>query len=367
MNHPFSIECARRLAHRPDVAAEKDVAGRVTRLYRLLYGRTPKTEELRLAEEYLGAGGDGAWETLRAGATDVERVRVHRLEYTVVCSPITLRDLRCHHHFPEWTRFWRAALWMSVHTQLSVEIARQLTPKLLPRYAALTPERFVFDTFEDVGISQGIMLPDVGVLRSDVPGPSPSGPAILEAPLKLATEMPTAIPHVTIEIRDTSNRELVTVIEVLSPTNKRGEGRVEYLVKRRRVLLSAAHLLEIDLLRAGQRVPMRQALPPAPYFIFLSREPRRPLTEVWPIQLDQPLPTVPVPLRGDDPDVSLDLQKAIGEVYDTFGYAVLTDYTRPPEPPLAPEQLAWINDRLQPLRVQRQPPASATGGSPNGG
>jgi len=268
--------------------------------------------------------------------------------------------------FPGMDPYLEGSLWMSVHTQLSVEIARQLTPKLLPRYAALTPERFVFDTFEDIGISEGNVLPDVGVLRSGLPGASPSATAIADAPLRLATEMPTAIPHVTIEIRDTANRELVAVIEVLSPTNKRGEGRVEYLVKRRRVLLSTAHLMEIDLLRTGQRVPMRQPLPPAPYFIFLSRELRRPLTEVWPIPLDQRLPTVPVPLRGDDPDVSLDLQQALTDVYDSFGYKMLTNYTQPPEPPLSAEQAAWVDERLRPLRAQRQPPAAPSGTSPNG-
>ena len=67
------------------------------------------------------------------------------------------------------------------------------------------------------------------------------------------------------------NRQLVTAIEVLSPTNKRGEGRGEYLARRRRLFLSTAHLMEIDLLRGGKRVPMQKALPPAPYFVFLSR------------------------------------------------------------------------------------------------
>jgi hypothetical protein len=62
MNHPFSIECARRLVRRPDVAAEKDIAAKVTRLYRLLYGRVPRSEELQLAGEYLGAGDDVTWE-----------------------------------------------------------------------------------------------------------------------------------------------------------------------------------------------------------------------------------------------------------------------------------------------------------------
>jgi len=67
MNHPFSIECARRLVRRPDVVAEKDVAAKVTRLYRILYGRCPKAAELRLAEEYLGGGGDAAWERYGQG------------------------------------------------------------------------------------------------------------------------------------------------------------------------------------------------------------------------------------------------------------------------------------------------------------
>lgn len=64
------------------------------------------------------------------------------------------------------------------------------------------------------------------------------------------------MPHVSIEIRDVARRQLVTAIEILSPTNKRGEGRLEYLAKRRRLLLSTAHLMEIDLLRQGQRVPI---------------------------------------------------------------------------------------------------------------
>ena len=96
------------------------------------------------------------------------------------------------------------------------------------------------------------------------------------APLELATIIPSPIPHVTVEIRDTANRQLVTAIEVLSPINKRGDGRAEYLAKRRRILLSTAHLLEIDLLRQGQRVPMQQPLPRSPYFIFLSRGEKEP-------------------------------------------------------------------------------------------
>jgi hypothetical protein len=62
MNNAFALECARSLARRPDVAALPDVSGRVTRLYRLCYGRPPSAEEVALAKEYLGDGSGPAWE-----------------------------------------------------------------------------------------------------------------------------------------------------------------------------------------------------------------------------------------------------------------------------------------------------------------
>ena len=125
-----------------------------------------------------------------------------------------------------------------------------------------------------------------------------------------------------------------------------GRGRDEYLTRRRRLLLSTAHLMEIDLLRGGKRVPMRSPSP-APYFVFLSRSESRPNTKVWPIPLDSPLPVVPVPLLPGDPDVPLDLQLALTTLYDLLGYDLAVDYTRPPQVPLRPEAAAWAEDRLR--------------------
>ena len=161
------------------------------------------------------------------------------------------------------------------------------------------------------------------------------------APLELATVMPSKVPHVWVEIRDTKMRKLVTAIEILSPTNKTGRGRREYLHKRARFLRSAAHLLEIDLVRKGRRLPMRKKLPPDPYFVFLSRVERRPITEIWPIPFDQPLPTVPVPLLPGDADVFLDLQQALTNIYDLCRYDLEIDYSNPPETPLPLEMTEW--------------------------
>jgi hypothetical protein len=244
-------------------------------------------------------------------------------------------------------------IWMSFHTQMAVEIARQLTPKVRPRYVVLTVERFVTEDPDDVGVLAPRMHPDAAVVVSGGHSPTAASPASLTAPLVLETVMPERIPHVTVEIRFVDNRELVTAIEPLSPSNKTGTGRREYLAKRSQIPLSDVHLLEIDLLRHGQRAPMQQPLPDAPYFVLLSRAGRRPLTEVWPIGWDVPLPEVPVPLLPQDGEVRLDLQLAFRTVYDDFAYDVNIDYQDNPKAPLPPEQTTWIDGRLRAVGLRQ--------------
>jgi hypothetical protein len=250
--------------------------------------------------------------------------------------------------------FLEGSLWGSVHHQLIAEIARQLVPLLRPRYIALSQERFVtlMPEAED-GVSivavqgHGPIYPDVGVTqtgRSDVSGDAT--PATAAAPIEMETLMPEKIPQVSLEIRDQASRELVTAIEVLSPTNKRSNGREEYLDKRSKYLLSRAHLVEIDLLRSGQRLPMVGQLPSAPYFVFISRAWKRPLIEVWPIALGGRLPTIEVPLAGRDEHVSLDLQRAFENVYDQCGLELVVDYARPPEVQLDDQQSQWVRSVL---------------------
>jgi hypothetical protein len=247
--------------------------------------------------------------------------------------------------------YLEGSLWTTVHFSLSAEIVRQLAPKLRPRYLVLPTERFVMDVPESIAVTTTTIYPDVGVVHAWPAPTSGNEMAVAPAPLQLATIMPSPVPHVTIEIRDTANRQLVTAIEVLSLTNKRGRGRDEYLAKRQQVLLSTAHLLEIDLLRQGQRVPMQQPLPSAPYFIFLSRAETRPITEIWPIALNQPLPTVPIPLLPDDPDIPLDLQLTFNTVYDLLGYDLAVDYTQPPEVSLEGAAAAWVEEHLRQAKV----------------
>ena len=247
--------------------------------------------------------------------------------------------------FPGMDPYLEGNEWTSFHAEFGVEIARQLRPALRPRYLALTIRHSVTDTPEDLAITarSDNVYPDVGVIeRSPLPLPANrGGVVVLEPTLQIATKMPEMVPQVSVEIRDVAERQLVTLIEILSPANKRGAGYREYVEKRNRILLSTAHLLEIDLLRNGTRVPMREDLPDSPYFIFLSRRQRRPITDICEVGLDQPLPAIPIPLLPEDDDVALDLQQAFTSVYDSVGYDMFLDYTRPADVPLKGKAAKW--------------------------
>jgi hypothetical protein len=138
----------------------------------------------------------------------------------------------------------------------------------------------------------------------------------------------------------------VTVIELLSPSNKQaGEDREQYLTKRREILRSAAHLVEIDLLRGWTPPPMMDR-PVCDYSVVVSRAERRPLAGFWAIGLRDRLPVIPIPLRSADGDARVDLQEALHSAYDGAGYAH-SIYEGMPEPALSATDLAWA-ERLLP-------------------
>ncbi len=253
--------------------------------------------------------------------------------------------------FPGVDPYLEDSEWGSFHAQLIASMARQLAPQLRPRYVALTEKRFTYDEPDDLSITEhnGSIYPDVAVAER-APMSSTSSAmfvTVLEPTLQMPTVLPEQVPQRWLEIQDVAERRLVTVIELLSPANKRGRGYEEYIERRERLLLSRAHLLEIDLLRRGRRVPMREPLPKAPYFLFLSRVQKRPLTDVWTIALDQPLPRIGVPLLPGDDDVVLDLQAAFTDVYDSIGYDLLLNYDDPPEIKLAGEAAEWARQLIE--------------------
>jgi hypothetical protein len=252
--------------------------------------------------------------------------------------------------FPGMDPYLEGEMWQEFHDRLANQISAQLMPLLSPKYVALLAKRYVFDRpalgIFDLTPGQ-VIYPDVRVVAlpdaepTAVPGDA--GVAVAEPAAELASLMPEEVPILSVEIRDVAERRLVTIIEILSPVNKRGEGGRDYAKWRVELLQTRVHLLEIDLLRQGVRIQLAGEPPPAPYYVYLSRWQRRPWTQIWPIPLREPLPAVPVPLLPPDPDVSLDLQAAIGACFDLVGYERLLDYASPPPPPeLGDEDAAWV-------------------------
>ena len=246
-------------------------------------------------------------------------------------------------------------IWSDFHGGVADEMRAELNRVLSPRYVARMTPRV---TYEIVEIAERRHIrPDVGVWQPQPPsGEVTSGMAVMTAvPVESLVQIELPLRLYTVEVHETGTLRLVTAIEVLSPVNKRPshEAYQDYLRKRRQLLRSETHLIEIDLLRGGERPPLECPVPPAPYYVTLSRAHQRPVVDVWPIQLWESLPVLPVPLLEPDPDVPLDLGTVVAAVYERGAYTRLIDYRLPPPPPaLAEAQATWLEEHLRAQKVR---------------
>jgi hypothetical protein len=250
-------------------------------------------------------------------------------------------DAMIHSPFPGMDPYLEApTIWPDVHTTLMSIFREQLTPLLAPKYLAELETQVVIDRRDD---EPQIVLPDVSVTTADVLSGALSGVAMAaSAPVRIRVplDMPTRL--VSIHIRQRETERLVAVIELLSPVNKRrGKGREEYLEKRRTLLTSPVHFIEIDLLRSYPRMPFDDPLPPAHYLVMVCNAGERPNSSVWPISVRQPLPTIPIPLLSPDPPVPLDMGQALRTAYTRARYDLRVDYRQPPFPLLSLADAAW--------------------------
>jgi Protein of unknown function (DUF4058) len=190
-------------------------------------------------------------------------------------------------------------LWSEVHFGLIAVLARSLNAVITPKYRAAVEKRVYEDSKEQYS-----------------------------------------------QIREVGTGKVVTVVEVLSPKNKRsGEGRVKYDAKRQAVLNSSAHLVEIDLLRTGEAKPMAGGIP-SDYRILVSRANRRPAAELYPFNLRDSLPRFLLPLHSSDREPIVDLQTLLEQVYQEAALELAIDYSTQPIPPLSELDFQWIQSLL---------------------
>ena len=234
--------------------------------------------------------------------------------------------------------------WPDFHSAFLNACRDALDDRLPDLYAARLEEHVHLVRSSD---ETSTIRPDIAVVRGPgfAAGYPDRGPAVATLePVTVALETSDLEEVIDrwIEIRKAPDLSLVTVIELLSPTNKAGDGRQEYLERRRKLIERPVHLVELDFLLGGRRLPMRRPLPPGDAHAIVSRAERRPDADVYSWTLRDRLPTIPIPLAAPDPDIPLDLAPAGSYAYRRGRYPLMLRYEMPFPLAIDPDGLAWI-------------------------
>ncbi len=240
-------------------------------------------------------------------------------------------------------------LWPEVHHRLITAIANAIAPPIRPKYRIAIEKRTYLTHFDD---SILVGIPDVSVFSpKSTSSSTSSGTATLPRTPEAVTvtlPIPIEVKEGYLEIREVATSRVVTVIEIISPTNKRaGKGRSDYVTKREQVLGSSTHLVEIDLLRGGKPMPILGTTPNTDYRILVARGDRRPNADFYGFTLSQQIPKFLLPLQSVDTEPLVDLQRLLVQVYEEAGFELAVDYNIEPIPPLKSEDKNWVDALLR--------------------
>ena len=199
-------------------------------------------------------------------------------------------------------------------------------------------------------------IPDVAIQKSQRQAQASSqSVAVIEPVTKSSTQpqtvrvpMPITVRQGFLEVREVASKEVITAIELLSPINKRtGLGRQKYENKRQQVLASDTHLVEIDLLRAHQPMPLFGETLKSHYRVLVSRSESRPQAQLYSFNLNDRLPSFLLPLKSKDSEPIVDLQALLTDIYQRSGYDLKLNYQQDPIPPLSKKETAWLDHLLK--------------------
>ncbi len=239
------------------------------------------------------------------------------------------------------------SLWAGIHHRIITAIANELGPKLRPKYIVAIEER-VYEVTGDMALLVGV--PDVSVQSLPSTEQSPASNlavAVKTQPTEVLLPIPDILTEAYLEIHAVETEEVVTIIEVLSPKNKQvGIGRLQYETKRLKILGSATHFVEIDLLRQGNSMEMVGDFEQSHYRIVVSHSETRPKAQLYSFNLRDKIPEFPVPLKVGELEPTIDLKSLLDEIYDRGSYDLRIDYNRPPIPALSESDMTWMNETL---------------------
>jgi len=260
-------------------------------------------------------------------------------------------------------------IWRGIHMSLINALRDYLAPLLEPRYFVDVESHTYVTAYSET--RPKIRYPDLSVIRTgerkvaepvtafapefletqvkDLPfvetdAVDPIPAPILSHPIVIQLPDDDPIEDHYLKIRLIESSEVVTVVEILSHTNKRsGENRQKYLRKRRKFLSAPVHFVEIDLLRAWEPMPFLGHVP-GDYRIFIHRREQEYQAHLYPFTVRQTVPIFPLPLLPEDQEPPVNLGPLLKDIYLRARYHLILDYSKPPEPPLSQEDAGWAQD-----------------------
>lgn len=245
----------------------------------------------------------------------------------------------------------RSEFWPGIHNRVVVHLGDTLARQLRPEYMVRTEQRVYVSEEPDDSGRRPSRIPDITIL--DPGWAAQRAVAVETEPRQTEGAVTVEMPALELEresylkIIRVSNREVVAVIELLSPANKSREGRQDYLSKRAEVQYSLAHLVEIDLLRAGSPMPIVGDIPGGDYRILVCNSRLAPDASLYVFSMQSPIPVFVMPLAEGSEGIVIDLKPIIDEVYVLGSYDRDIDYEQDPEPPLSDADRAWLDQLLR--------------------
>lgn len=237
------------------------------------------------------------------------------------------------------------AIWPDVHNAFCLRLRAALNRSLPSGYVARVEERLIVEA-DDLPPGQRVADVAVNDAGSSVKSIKTASNEVNGTVAVVVPPVSESVREVYLEVLDNDSGDLVTVIELLSPSNRRPNShRNEFLQKRDEILSSDVNYVEIDLLRESPRLPI-EGLPDCAYYVLVRTSGSRRNARVHAIQLTDRLPNVMIPLRAEE-SVAIDLQEVFDEMFEEGRYAPAI-YRSEPNPPLTPEQLAWAESLASP-------------------
>lgn len=254
-----------------------------------------------------------------------------------------------------------AELWPDFHNRLIAALADELGPRLPGSYRIALQQRVEVDDLFGTQSDLNLMIPDAAVTSEPVTvapsGGATTATAVAALPkeaVAVRVRMPREINVLSLRVETVPARELVTAVEVLSPTNKRpGEARRRYIRKREGVVAALVNLVEIDLLRRWEPMPLEAPPPASDYRILVCRSVESPGALLYPFMVQQRIPKFTLPLLSEDEAdaPAVDLNAIVNRLHHTARYNLETRYREPPpEPAFGANTQEWIAERVVDLR-----------------